>query len=254
MYAFCRTWNAHAFRTWRWLLVDAKCRWRARLWCGKRPRARRHDQQADPQCLGFGRLPLYRSGGCPRRILVNVVPVGDQTVTARSPGYDTATADVVVKKNGAVDAGYIRLVPTIHPEGQATLPPPPTPTPATPSPAPSTSTFSRCRAPLPPRTHLLQRARRLGIAFALAKWTAARSKSYSIERKMSSGISPAARMPVNRQTLRVERFLVKRRSVRDLLDLGGSWSVEVCPQVAMRCSYSPSSRPAISHSCGVSFR
>jgi hypothetical protein len=71
--------------------------------------------------------------------VVNVVPVGDQTVTARSPGYDTATADVVIKKNGSVDAGYIRLVPTIHPEGQATLPPPPTAAPATPSPGPSSS-------------------------------------------------------------------------------------------------------------------
>jgi hypothetical protein len=71
--------------------------------------------------------------------IINVVPVGDQTVTARSPGYDTATADVTIKKNGTVDAGYVRLVPTVHPEGQATLPPPPTPTPATPSPAPSAS-------------------------------------------------------------------------------------------------------------------
>jgi hypothetical protein len=71
--------------------------------------------------------------------IINVVPVGDQTVTARSPGYDTATADVTIEKNGTVDAGYVRLVPTVHPEGQATLPPPPTPTPATPSPAPSAS-------------------------------------------------------------------------------------------------------------------
>jgi hypothetical protein len=70
---------------------------------------------------------------------VNTVPVGDQTVTARSPGYDNASTDVTIKKNGSVDAGYIRLVPTIHPEGQPTLPPPATPTPATPTPGPAAS-------------------------------------------------------------------------------------------------------------------
>jgi hypothetical protein len=70
---------------------------------------------------------------------VSVVPIGDQTVTARSPGYETASADVTVKKGTAVDAGYVRLVPTIHPDGQATLPPPSTPAPATPTPGPSAS-------------------------------------------------------------------------------------------------------------------
>jgi Carboxypeptidase regulatory-like domain len=68
------------------------------------------------------------------------VPVGDQTLTARAPGYDYATADATVLKDQAVDAGYVRLVPVIHPEGQPTLPPPPTPSPApiaTASPEPS---------------------------------------------------------------------------------------------------------------------
>lgn len=66
--------------------------------------------------------------------VVREVPIGDQTVEARSPGYDTASADVTVAKNQAVDAGYLRLVPLIHPAGQPTLPPP-----ATPSPQPSPS-------------------------------------------------------------------------------------------------------------------
>jgi hypothetical protein len=68
------------------------------------------------------------------------VPVGDQTVTARAPGYDYATADTTVLKDQAASVGYVRLVPVIHPEGQPTLPPPPTPTPApivTASPEPS---------------------------------------------------------------------------------------------------------------------
>ena len=57
------------------------------------------------------------------------VPVGDQTVTARAPGYDYASADTTVLKDQAASVGYVRLVPVIHPEGQPTLPPPPTPTP-----------------------------------------------------------------------------------------------------------------------------
>lgn len=62
------------------------------------------------------------------------VPAGDQTVTARSPGYTTAGSDVTVNKDKTVSIGYIRLVPLIHPEGQPTLPPP-----ATPMPAPATT-------------------------------------------------------------------------------------------------------------------
>jgi hypothetical protein len=67
------------------------------------------------------------------------VPVGDQTVTARAPGYLDASADTTIDKNKTVSVGYIRLVPAVHPEGQPTLPPPPTPTPPTPSPTPAGS-------------------------------------------------------------------------------------------------------------------
>jgi Carboxypeptidase regulatory-like domain len=63
---------------------------------------------------------------------------GDQTVTARAPGYSTATADTTIPKDGTVSIGYIRLVPLIYPAGQATLAPPPTPTPRV-SPAASTA-------------------------------------------------------------------------------------------------------------------
>jgi hypothetical protein len=69
---------------------------------------------------------------------------GDQTVTARAPGYSTASADTTIPKDGTVSIGYIRLVPLAHPAGQPTLMPPATPTPqvsATPqaSPAPQGS-------------------------------------------------------------------------------------------------------------------
>lgn len=66
------------------------------------------------------------------------VPAGDQTVTARAPGYIAATADVTVHKDKGVSIGYIRLLPTIRPAGVPTLPPPPTPTPEPPSPSPAT--------------------------------------------------------------------------------------------------------------------
>jgi len=62
--------------------------------------------------------------------------VGDQTVTARAPGYDTATADTTITKEGTVSVGYIRLVQLTAPASQATLAPPPTPSPR-PSPSPS---------------------------------------------------------------------------------------------------------------------
>ncbi|MGC1380394.1 MAG: carboxypeptidase-like regulatory domain-containing protein, partial [Candidatus Baltobacteraceae bacterium] len=64
--------------------------------------------------------------------------VGDQTVTARSAAYTTATADVTITKDATVSAGYIRLVQLTAPEGQPTLAPPPTPSPA-PSPSPAVS-------------------------------------------------------------------------------------------------------------------
>ena len=61
---------------------------------------------------------------------------GDQTITARAAGYATTSADATVNKDATVSIGYIRLVPSIHPEGQPTLAPPPTPTPH-PSPSPT---------------------------------------------------------------------------------------------------------------------
>lgn len=57
---------------------------------------------------------------------------GDQTVTARAPGYSTATADTTIPKDGTVSVGYVRLVPLTAPAGQPTLAPPPTPTPHAP--------------------------------------------------------------------------------------------------------------------------
>jgi len=60
---------------------------------------------------------------------------GDQTVTARAPGYSTATADTTIVKDQSVSIGYIRLVPLNYPAGQPTLAPPSTPTPR-PSPTP----------------------------------------------------------------------------------------------------------------------
>jgi hypothetical protein len=55
---------------------------------------------------------------------------GDQTITARAAGYATTSADTTVNKDATVSIGYIRLVPSIHPEGQPTLAPPPTPNPS----------------------------------------------------------------------------------------------------------------------------
>lgn len=54
---------------------------------------------------------------------------GDQTVTARAPGFGTATADTTIPKDGTVSIGYIRLVALTAPQGQPTLMPPPVPTP-----------------------------------------------------------------------------------------------------------------------------
>jgi Carboxypeptidase regulatory-like domain len=61
---------------------------------------------------------------------------GDQTVTARAPGFGTATADTTIPKDATVSIGYIRLVALTAPVGQPTLQPPPIPTPA-PTPTPS---------------------------------------------------------------------------------------------------------------------
>jgi hypothetical protein len=63
---------------------------------------------------------------------------GDQTVTARAPGYTTATADTTIPTDGTVSIGYIRLAPLTAPQGQPTLAPPATPAPAA-SPSPAAS-------------------------------------------------------------------------------------------------------------------
>ncbi len=63
---------------------------------------------------------------------------GDQTVTARAPGYLTSTADTTINKDATVSIGYIRLVPLTAPQGQPTLAPPATPAPKA-SVTPSTS-------------------------------------------------------------------------------------------------------------------
>lgn len=64
--------------------------------------------------------------------VIGRVPVGDQEVDARSPGYATAGTTVTILKDQTASAGFIRLVPVAKPANQPTLPPP-----ATPSPAPS---------------------------------------------------------------------------------------------------------------------
>lgn len=84
---------------------------------------------------------LYTSSADARgEFLLARVPAGDQTVTARAPGYSTADGDVTVLKDRTGSVGYIRLVPLVHATGQATLPPPPTPTPEpTPAVTPQTT-------------------------------------------------------------------------------------------------------------------
>lgn len=73
------------------------------------------------------------------------IPIGQQTVDARMPGFTTATANLRIRKDQTSQVGYLRLVPISKPEGVSTLPPPPTPTPeasevptwSPPSPSPS---------------------------------------------------------------------------------------------------------------------
>lgn len=73
------------------------------------------------------------------------IPIGVQTITARSPGYTTESADIEILKNKTGSVGYLRLVPVAKPASQPTLPAPATPTPSpdpdesTPSPAPTGS-------------------------------------------------------------------------------------------------------------------
>jgi len=57
------------------------------------------------------------------------VPIGNQSLTARMPGFTTVTTMVRVKKDETAQAGYVRLVPITKPADIPTLPPPPTPTP-----------------------------------------------------------------------------------------------------------------------------
>jgi len=57
------------------------------------------------------------------------IPIGNQTVTARSPGFTTDSARVEIDKNQTTQVGYLRLTPVAMPSGQSTLPPPATPTP-----------------------------------------------------------------------------------------------------------------------------
>jgi hypothetical protein len=77
------------------------------------------------------------------------VPAGDQTVTARAPGYSPGTADVTIEKDRTAAVGYVRLVPLIHPEGLPTLAPPPTPTPRASASAPPTEAPAPGVAPTP---------------------------------------------------------------------------------------------------------
>lgn len=58
------------------------------------------------------------------------VPIGQQTVDARTPGFTTAAQALRIKKDQTAQAGYLRLVPIAKPDAVPTLPPPPTPTPA----------------------------------------------------------------------------------------------------------------------------
>ncbi len=57
------------------------------------------------------------------------IPIGQQTITARMPGFSTVSAPIRVRKNEIAQAGYLRLVPITKPASVPTLPPPPTPTP-----------------------------------------------------------------------------------------------------------------------------
>lgn len=57
------------------------------------------------------------------------IPIGQQTITARMPGFTTDSAPIRVRKGQMTQAGYLRLVPITKPASVPTLPPPPTPTP-----------------------------------------------------------------------------------------------------------------------------
>jgi len=57
------------------------------------------------------------------------VPIGQQAVTARMPGFTTDSATVRVRKDQTTQVGYLRLVSLTKPAAINTLPPPATPTP-----------------------------------------------------------------------------------------------------------------------------
>lgn len=57
------------------------------------------------------------------------IPIGQQTVTARMPGFTTVSQVVPVKKDKTTQVGYLRLVSITKAESVPTLAPPPTPTP-----------------------------------------------------------------------------------------------------------------------------
>lgn len=57
------------------------------------------------------------------------IPIGQQTVSARMPGFSTASSPIRVRKSETAQAGFLRLVPITKPASVPTLPPPPTPTP-----------------------------------------------------------------------------------------------------------------------------
>lgn len=57
------------------------------------------------------------------------IPIGQQTISARMPGFSTASTPVRVRKDQTAQVGYLRLVPITKPASVPTLPPPPTPTP-----------------------------------------------------------------------------------------------------------------------------
>lgn len=87
------------------------------------------------------------------------IPIGQQTVDARMPGFTTASNPIRVRKDQTTQAGFLRLVPITKADSVATLPPPPTPTPqvseeptynpgATPAPS-AAATPAGSAAPIP---------------------------------------------------------------------------------------------------------
>jgi hypothetical protein len=93
------------------------------------------------------------------------IPIGQQIVKARMPGFSTASEQLVVKKDRTTQAGYLRLVSITKPDSIPTLAPPPTPTPTvtivpqyvppspseSPSEAPPVSTPAPTASPTPAR-------------------------------------------------------------------------------------------------------